>query len=86
MTIIRSIGVTTLVALMSAHRTAAEQYGRKDSRRGAKPEAAGSASFSGMPTDNSFTQETVDAIEDYLRRWPNRSNPSRSTESPPSYN
>ena len=65
MTIIRSIGVTTLVALMSAHRVAAEEY---------------------EMADNSFSQTAVDAIEDYLRRWPDRSDPTRSTELPPSYN
>jgi hypothetical protein len=30
MTIVRSLGVSTLVALMSAHRAAAEQYGTAD--------------------------------------------------------
>ncbi len=47
MKIVRSVGVSTLVALMSAHREAAEQR---------------------EPTTRPFSQATVAAIEDYLRR------------------
>ena len=46
MTIVRSLGATTLVALMSAHRAAAEQCDTEA---------------------RSFDQETVEAIEAYLR-------------------
>jgi hypothetical protein len=61
MTIIRSVGVTTLVALMSAHRAASEQQG-----------AAG------------FDQETVEAIDTYLRGPAER--PEPVIEPPRSYN
>jgi hypothetical protein len=66
MTIIRSLGVSALVALMSAHRLAAERC---------------------EAVDNSFDQQTVEAIEAYLRGETDRPDRCRDrfTERPRSY-
>jgi hypothetical protein len=64
MTTVRSLGVTTLVALMSAHRASLDQRG------------------------TAYDQDTVEAIDAYLRGDSERPTERRypATEPPRSYN